>query len=140
MAEITQTVSIAADAEKIYQAITTQKGMEGWWTRDCSVREDSAEFRFEGGAMAVSFRRDDAKPSDRVHWTCVSQKNNPEWQDTTMLFELSSNGKETEVSLVHGGWKKAGTDTYNMCVGGWEFFMNSLKGYVETGEGTPHDK
>ena len=139
MANITQNLSIQGNPKSIIEAITTQAGMEGWWTTTCEVKDDDAEFRFEHGNMRVAFRYDSVA-ADRVAMTCTGNHNNPEWQDTTLLFELEPNGKSTELHFVHDQWKKEGTEVYNMCVGGWDFFLNSLKSYIEKGEGTPHDK
>jgi uncharacterized protein YndB with AHSA1/START domain len=137
MERISTQRNIQASPSKVQQALTSQTGLRGWWTGDCEVKGDEATFRFakEGGVMELRFRVDEAKP-DSVKWTCVAQQNNPEWEGTQVSFSLSPTHDGTRVDFNHLGWPKK-SQVYEMCVGGWDHFMNSLKSYVETGKGTP---
>lgn len=64
-------------------------------------------------------------------------QNNPDWQNTRVIFRLSPSGQGTRLEFEHTGWR-AKTKVYEMCDGGWSHFMNSLKSYMEMGSGTPH--
>jgi uncharacterized protein YndB with AHSA1/START domain len=139
MAHITQDIRIEAGRDEVFRALTTQQGYAAWWTKNCEVGEDQVELVFEGGQIKACFRFDERSP-DNVRLTCVSNHNNPEWQDTTLRFALSEDGGATHLRFAHDRWKKNGTTVYNKCVGGWEYFLGSLKAYVETGKGTPHDR
>lgn len=137
MADITQDIRIDAPRAKVHDAITGQEGLAAWWTKGSTVDGDRADFRFDGGGMGVGFRFDDRSP-EKVSFTCISNHNNPEWQDTTMLFALTDDQGATKLHFVHDKWPAADTDSFKMCVGGWDHFLNSLKAYVETGAGTPN--
>jgi len=140
MEAITNEVRIDSTASKVYQALSTQEGFRGWWTTDCDVdaREGGeAEFRFNQGQVAMRFRFDRLDRDKAVRMTCIGHKNNEEWQGTTLSFDLEPQGAEaTEVRFRHDGWARK-SDCYDQCVGGWDHFMKSLKGYVETGTGAP---
>jgi len=137
MEKISTQRNIVASPSHVQRALTTTEGLRAWWTGDCELNGQEARFRFakEGGVMELAFRVDVAAP-DRVEWTCIGQRNNPDWQDTRVLFELSPTHDGTRLDFAHTGWKEKGK-VYEMCVAGWDHFMNSLKSYAETGKGTP---
>jgi uncharacterized protein YndB with AHSA1/START domain len=145
MDSIQNTIEIATSPGKVYQAITTTEGERGWWTTDCEVGArvgEQAVFRFNpmeggGGTMELRFRIDRLEPGKAVEWTCVGQLNNPDWQDTKVSFRLAPAGAGTRLEFVHGEWR-ARTKVFEACVAGWSHFLASLKGYLETGKGTPH--
>ena len=140
MEAITNEARIDASPSKVYEAISTHDGFRGWWTKDCDVdaREGGeAEFRFDQGKVAMRFRFDRLDPGKAVRMTCIGNKNNEEWQGTTLSFDLEpQGGSATTVHFRHDGWARK-SQCYDQCVGGWSHFMNSLKGYVETGTGAP---
>ncbi len=141
MEAIANEARIDAPPRKVYEALSTETGYRGWWTKDCDVdaREGGeAEFRFNQGQVAMKFRFDRLNPEKTVRMTCVGNTNNPEWQGTKLTFDLQpqGGGGGTEVRFRHDGWAGK-SDCYNQCVGGWDHFMKSIKGYVETGTGAP---
>jgi uncharacterized protein YndB with AHSA1/START domain len=137
MEKISTQRNITARPSNVHSAITTTEGLRGWWTGDAEVKGNEAEFRFnkDGGGMELKFRIDAVEP-DWVEWTCIGQKNNPDWLGTRVSFKLSPTHDGTRLDFDHTEWREKGT-VYEMCVGGWDHFMNSLKAYVETGKGTP---
>jgi uncharacterized protein YndB with AHSA1/START domain len=141
MAKIDNTLTIAGAPEKVFEAIVSPDGLRSWWAVEADSRaEEGGEARlaFDGGGMKVTFRFDELAPGERVRMTCVANENNPEWQDTTLDYQLASDGDGTKLVFSHDNWAKAGTKTYEMCVAGWTHFLGSLKGYVETGKGMPN--
>jgi uncharacterized protein YndB with AHSA1/START domain len=146
MEKIESTIEIAAPPAELYRALTTTEGHRGWWTTDCAVGGavgEDAVFRFDpmgdggGDVTEMRFRIDRLEPDRSVAMTCVGQKNNPDWQDTRLTFTLSPSGSGTRVGLAHSAWRERNR-VYDMCVGGWNHFLSSLKAYAETGTGTPH--
>lgn len=51
-----------------------------------------------------------------AHWLCQSGQ---EWQDTTLLFDLTATGKNTLLRLTHADWA-AETDYFVSCTTVWE--------------------
>jgi len=145
MEKIETSIEIHAAAAAIYRALTTLEGQRGWWTSDCEVGDavgQESVFRFDPmgeahGHMEMRFRIDRLDADRTVAWTCVGQRNNPDWQDTRLTFTLTPSGGKTRLDLVHSAWRER-TVVYDACVAGWTHFMQSLKAYAETGTGTPH--
>lgn len=136
--QIENGIDIQADNARVLEALSTQKGIESWWTVDASVNEREATYRFlgrPGGGRTVTFRVEH-KTADKLVLRCVKNENNPDWQDTELRFEVKSAGSAVRVELKHSGYP-AKNVTYDECTKGWAFFLGSLKSYLETGTGTP---
>jgi uncharacterized protein YndB with AHSA1/START domain len=142
METIQNSIEIAAESRKVFDAITTTEGNKGWWTTSCEVGRKAGEqavFRFRGGTIAMRFRIDRADAGKAVEWTCTGHEANPEWEGTRVIFQLASTPTGTRVDFQHQGWRER-SKMYDECTGGWQYFLASLKSYVETGAGTPDGK
>jgi len=140
METIANTTEINAPLAKVREAITTTAGHRGWWTLDADIGAragDTARVRFEKAPpMALTFRIDRVDDHGLV-WTCTGHENNAEWLETRLTITLAPHAGGTRVELAHSDWR-ARTEMFERCTGGWRYFMDSLKAYVETGTGTPH--
>ncbi len=137
MASIIHDLRIESPRSKVIEALTTREGLAAWWTKNCTVDGDHAEFPFDDGAGSLTFRFDSRGP-DKVALTCVANRNDPEWQDT-LLFDLKDGHGAVDVHFVHVGWQTSDSDYFKDCSDGWGYFMKSLKAYLETETGTPVD-
>jgi len=157
MANIHHQLVIGATAEKVYNAITTQEGLAGWWTPEATAKpaiDSVARFPF-GPDYAKEMKIVELKPSALVKWNCI--KGVDEWVGTNLSFQLHPGDKntlsrsfpevggqiaqskfETGTLLLfhHDDWK-AYTTMYGECNYTWGQFMRSLKLYCETGKGRP---
>ena len=108
-------ICIAAPAQKICRAITTEEGIKGWWTTD--VKRDANEggravFGFENRSVIFQMRIKQMAASSIVRWEC-EESTSPDRIGTTQEFrlELQSDG-EVLVKFCHGGWKSGGDHCY----------------------------
>lgn len=137
---------IAAPPGAVYSALTTQEGIEGWWTTTCSVAEEA------GGAVTVRFDRtfktflvERLEPTALVRWKCVDARlevpglslRPDEWVGTVIEFSLAADGTTgTVLSLSHIGLGPR-FECYELCSRGWDDFLGSLRQFAETGVGSP---
>lgn len=142
MQHIRHRLRIGAPANKVYDAITTQEGLAGWWCRDTTAKPETgtvARFVFSPDyfkEMAIT----ELQPLRLIRWTCT--KGYEEWIGTRIAFELQPDGDTTVLSFHHEGWTDY-TPMYMACNYHWALFMRSLKLLCETGKGRPdpeHDK
>ena len=138
MPEIRHRVTITAPLGQVYEAIATPEGISQWWTRD-GVRGESAEgsllsFYFGHPEPAAVMKVTRLDPAGQVCWSCVGGAD--EWVGTTLAFDLAETGDETVVLFTHGGWVSS-SEFMAHCSARWAYFLLSLKGYLETGKGTP---
>jgi uncharacterized protein YndB with AHSA1/START domain len=133
-------IEIAAPAEKIYLALTTEEGIKGWWTVD--VKMDShaggkAVFSFMKHSVEFQMRIEQLTPPSLVRWQCV-QSTSSDWVGTTQEFVLEPQPDgETLIKFCHGGWKSGGDHCY-YCNTTWGHLMVSLKNYAEHGVKNPY--
>ena len=138
MNSIKQEVRINASAEQAYQALTRQSGYRSWWNAAGEVPETvggEAKLHFvqDGQPIEMQFRIDEMKEGEVVRWTCVGHSM-PSWVGTTLTWRLKGQGVEVLVSFEHAGWKD---EAPAAVARGWQYFVGSLKSYLETGTGQP---
>lgn len=149
MSSYAKKLIIETSPEKIYQAISTEKGLTSWWTQHVEL------YPHIGGIATFHFGKDSyavmkiAKllPNKEVVWKCVEQnflrKDTDivdEWVGTTIRFIITDT-KDDHVDLffAHEGLMPS-LACYKDCESGWDYFLDSLKAYLETGTGTPYTK
>ena len=137
-APLMHSVTIAADADKIYEAISTGKGLASFWTRDSQAEPkvgSTAKFGF--GGPRLELKVDELKPNRVVRWS--SPGGFPAWVGTTITWEIehAENGG-SEVKFSHDGWPaelpQADLASVNYT---WGRIVGRLKKYMETGEPVP---
>lgn len=146
MSHFTQRLVIGATPAAVYAALTTPTGLRAWWTQDCDVdtrRGGRLHFRF--GRNHKEMRIETLAP-DAVEWRCTAAAivtaglaRQDEWVGTRIVFRLTPEGAcRTRLEFSHIGLTPA-LECYDLCRGGWQYFLASLQQYLETGRGTPHE-
>lgn len=138
MKKIIHYVHIAAPISEVYQALTTQKGLSGWWTTDVKVEPGV------GGIVDFYFNKHfhpDMKVTNLnedtlVEWECVSGHDN--WQDNIFSFELRSEGNTTKLMFNQIYAQELSDEIYGTYNYNWGYYLNSLKKFCETGTGVPY--
>jgi len=133
-------LSIAAPPECVHKALTTLDGLAGWWTPNVSgTPAPGGELAFEFPAHNVrTVMRVGMDTPARVEWTCM-ESTHDEWPGTRLSFELLDGDVGTVLKFEHAGLIPA-LECYGACRRGWEFFLDSLVLYAETGTGTPYSR
>lgn len=128
---------IVAPVEKVYEAITTQEGLAGWWTPETTAKaEVGSMLRFGFGPdYFKNMEVTDLKPYSLVKWQCIQAFE--DWIGTTLTFELEPHQKGTVLLFHHDGWKSY-TSEFASCSFDWALFFRSLKFLCETGKGFPY--
>lgn len=147
MESYSKEITINASAQEVYQAITTQEGLSRWWA-PCEVGSkvgEEATFHFDKDF--ATFRIEKLDPNKEVVWKCTNHHftitgsdKTDEWIGTTVRFNLSRNPDgATALSFIHEGLTP-NLDCCEACFDGWNYFLESLKQYLETGKGTPYGR
>jgi uncharacterized protein YndB with AHSA1/START domain len=138
MADMYHAISIAAPAEKVYEAIVTQAGLRAWWTAD-SVAEarvgSTAEFGFRNRAAVFRMRVEELQPGRRVVWACLGDVD--EWKGTRLTWEIAPKDGGAELRFTHGDWRST-AGAYPLCNSTWGELMHRLKAYAEGKAPGPH--
>lgn len=144
-------VTIDAKPARVFAALTTNEGIEGWWGSACT-----GEFRV-GSRFDVRFGSDGhsvmevthLEPNAEVRWACVASTESnaadsepDEWVGTTLIWRLSPGpdggaAAGTDLWLEHVGLTPV-LMCFEECNDIWNTLLpGSLKPYAETGKGSP---
>jgi len=138
MPEIKISIEINNVVEKVYDAITKEENVKGWWTSDTTLDSEKGRFGFNPYGDFVDIIVEKLEPNKVVEWKVIDSvmlKKN-EWVGTFIRFELSENKGKTILNFTHSGWLEK-SKVFNSCTNGWNHFLKSLKSYLETGYGKP---
>jgi len=137
-------ILISAKPELVYKAIT--ENIDKWWTELSSPAVQVGNrlvVRFEmntSWVMTVS----EANPNRSLNWKVVEANHDlenlskkDEWKGTTIKWEIVENKNGSKVTLTHQGLVPK-LECFEICQTGWNYFLGSLKDYLETGKGYPY--
>ena len=74
--------------------------------------------------------------NDSVAWECI--EGDSEWIGTTLNFKFGPHERGTMVTFKHDGWDSI-DGGYGNCNFDWARYFLSLRSYVESGQGQPHE-
>lgn len=137
MAAIVEERTIAATPRSVFNALTRQEEIVRWWSDEASVRPEVGslgEFRFRPPAGVLQFEVTELKEGSLVRW--LSRQGPPQWGGTSVTWQLIPVQDGTKVSFIHDEFAEVDA-TYEQTRKNWNYFLNSLKSYLETGKGTP---
>lgn len=128
-------VVIKASPAHVYEAVTTQEGLAGWWCKQTTAKPEEGFVNvFLFGQFRNEMKITGLSPGKKVDWQCIQSID--EWVNTNLSFDLEDKDGKTLLRFTHGNWREA-TDMYAACTYDWGRFIKSLKDYCETGTGTP---
>jgi uncharacterized protein YndB with AHSA1/START domain len=132
MADIMHLVTIAAPPERVYEALTTTEGITKWWTRDADLDATAGgtgTFRFHDGNDVTTVTVKELEPPLHVLWKTTSSFR-PEWEGTTIVFDLRAEKGNTVLAFAHRGFEAA-DERYAVTTTGWGVYLQHLKEYLE---------
>lgn len=124
-------------AREVYRALTTQKGLAGWWTTDVTADTKvggTIDFRFADQFHPI-MKIVALEPGEKVVWQCVA--NEDAWLDNTFTFELDEKDGDTQVMFAQDYAKKISDEMYGTFNFNWGYYLHSLKKLCEDGKGFP---
>lgn len=137
MADILHRVGIRAPAAAVFAALSEEKGLAGWWTKNVKTASrigTVAQFRF-GDHGFNDMKIVELSPGKRVKWQCVDGA--PEWIGTELTFDLRQENGMTVLLFAQRGWREQ-VEFMHYCSTKWATYLLGLKSLCETGKGTPY--
>ena len=137
MAAIFKELTIQAAPRQVWDALTQPEEIARWWTDDLSTIPEVgslSEFYFSKRKFVIQFEVAELEQDKKVHW--LSRKGPPHWVGTSITWQLEPVQNGTRVIFTHDGFTQVDM-VYEQTQGNWEYFLGSLKSYLETGKGTP---
>jgi uncharacterized protein YndB with AHSA1/START domain len=137
MAAIVEQLTIEATPQRVWGALTKPEEIVQWWAYEARVKPEVGslgEFRFRPPAGGLKFEVAELDAGEKVHW--ISRQGPPHWAGTSVTWKLTPYQNGTTVVFTHDGLAQA-DEVFERTRGNWEYFLASLKSYLETGKGTP---
>lgn len=121
--------------EVVLEALRSTDRIAGWWgsTTGSAAEGDTFEVAFGEPRIVIIAASVDAR---RVEWNVKRAAHTPEWDGTTIVFELEPAGAGTELRFRHHGLTPQ-FECFDMCNEGWTHYLGSLVDYVDRGAGRP---
>lgn len=138
MTDILHRIIIEASPEKVYNALTEEKGLSAWWTNaktEGKVGSQASFFFGPNGEHQVVMEITDLVKNELISWKCIDGP----WVNTDAFqFHIQPDERGSALQFSNSGWADA--DAFYMhCNSKWGFFLTvSLKNLLETGKGQPH--
>ena len=136
MANIKHNVKINSSPHSVFEAITTEKGLRGWWTTGTTAKPHKGfinHFQF-GDTHFKKMKITELSNPTMVQWHCVAGDH--EWIGTTVSFILEEKDGGTFLKFAHDNWTEE-SEYFGVCTYHWGRFLFSLKLLCETGKGEP---
>jgi hypothetical protein len=143
--DFTMTLSTEKSPKEVFAAVTN---VRGWWSAkligNSEKQDDEFEFQYEDIHYSTQ-KLIEVIPNKKVVWLVTDsrltflKKDQSEWTDTKISFEISEKGKKTELRFTHFGLVPE-IECFEACSKGWSHYVkNSLLKLINTGKGKPHE-
>jgi hypothetical protein len=121
MAHIHQKLLISAPVDKVFQAITTQEGLAGWWTPEATAQptvNTVARFPF-GPSYFKEMKITELIPQRLVKWLCISgdKQCSYTWGQflrSLKLFCETGVGRPGPINIILNGWHQNSAMVYKL--------------------------
>lgn len=143
--DFTSTISVTEGPMQAFNAI---KNFRGWWSEDIEGATDKLGeifFYHYKDVHLCRMKLVEELAGKKLVYEVVDNhfsftKDKMEWIGTKLIFDIISEGKDTEVKFTHLGLVPE-YECYNVCNDAWTgFIQKSLKGFINTGKGEPNPK
>jgi hypothetical protein len=126
------------------EVISKINRVDKWWAKDFSGKAEKLndKFTIRFGSTFVDFEISELVSNKKVVWKVTNcflpwLKNKTEWNNTVVVYEVSSANGSTKINFTHVGLVP-NLECYEQCENGWTRFVTvSLPKYLETGVGLP---
>ncbi len=140
MADIVHELTINAPRKKVFEMVSTPKGLDQWWTKSSSgeAKKDAEFLLFFGPGYdwRAKVKRYDPSGTFEIQFTEAHE----DWAGTRVRFELEAERSGvTRVRFHHTGWTVANKHWRVSCYC-WAMYLRIMRRYLEYGEEVPYEK
>jgi Activator of Hsp90 ATPase homolog 1-like protein. len=141
----TRTLLVDKTPKEAFEAVNN---VRGWWTENLKGSSQKLNDEFEVHFGDVHYSRQkliEVVPDTKVVWLITDSKltflkDQKEWTDTKITFDISTQGDKTQVRFTHVGLVPE-IECYGDCSNAWSDYINhSLRSLIVTGKGQPEPK
>ncbi|WP_028980397.1 SRPBCC family protein [Sporocytophaga myxococcoides] len=143
--DFTTSILVNQSPSEVYNAVNN---VRGWWSEEIegSTNKLNDVFMYHYKDVHISkMKLIEVIPNQKIVWLVLENhfnftKDNSEWKDTNISFEITKKGNQTELKFTHIGLTSH-YECYEICQEAWgNYIQNSLRKLIETGKGEPNPK
>ena len=139
MADIFHDFLVKAPAARVFEAISTPRGLDCWWTKN-SAGEPKLGAEYElGFGPSYLWRARVSKRAGTSAFEFEMTHADADWTGTRVGFQLEEKGGTTNARFHHTGWPNANEHWRISCYC-WAMYLRIMRRYVEHGEFVPYEK
>src|SRR5215472_14679030 len=138
-ADYQTTIRVNASPDSLFDALTTVTGLAAWWNPASGSGDTGGELRLIMNAPEpLVIHVDEATRPTSVRWTVTDCPFLPDWIGTRPTFTITPvDGDTSELHFHHQGLSEE-LECIDMCTRSLDFYMTSLRDYLEGGCGNPY--
>ena len=139
MPDIFHDFTIAAKRGAVFEAITTPRGLDEWWTKTSFGEPRSGAIYELGFGPGFDWRARVTNIAPNETFEIQMIEADEDWTDTRVRFDLAAGSGVTPVRFRHVGWP-SNNDHYRVSCDCWAGYLRILRRYLEHGEHVPYEK
>ena len=138
-ADYQTTIRVKASPDALFDALTTVTGLAAWWNPATGSGQSGGDLQFiMNSPEPLVIHVDEATRPTSVRWTVTDCPFLPDWIGTRPTFSIAPvDGDTSELHFHHQGLSEE-LECIDMCTRSWDFYMTSLRDYLEVGRGNPY--
>jgi hypothetical protein len=136
-------ILVSQTPAEAFEAITN---VRGWWSEEIeggtAKLNDVFHYHFKD-VHNCTIKLTEVIPGKKVAWHVLDNyfnftKDDSEWKDTKVIFEISEVGNKTQVTVTHLGLVPE-YECFDICSNAWtQYIQQSLFSLITTGKGQPN--
>ncbi|MGC4103821.1 SRPBCC family protein [Ferruginibacter sp.] len=143
--DYTATITVNNTPTEAFNAINH---IAGWWTQSVegSSTQLNESFTVRFGETFITLKITELVPGKKISWLVTDcykhwlQHNKKEWLNTSIHWQISTEGKSTSINFTHVGLLP-GKECYDGCENAWNgYIKGSLYKLLTEGKGRPELK
>ena len=137
MADIFHYFSIQAPVEKVFESVSTPKGLNSWWSQDSKGKPGPGETYLLCFGPKYNWKAIISKYIPGNEFELRFIESDMDWNDSRVGFILADKDVFTDVQFYHTGWKDDNRHfrISNYC---WAMCLRILRRNLEYGEEVPY--
>ncbi len=139
MADIVHDLTINAPVSAVYEAVSSPKGLDAWWTRKASGVPDLGNTYVLWFGPEHDWRAEVSRCARNTVFELCLTAADDDWIGTRVGFALAEEEGKTTLRFSHAGWiaRNEHFRISNFC---WAMYLRLLKRYVEYDEVVPYER
>jgi len=139
MADIVMDFPINASVDRVFQAVSTGRGLESWWTkRSTGEAKLGGEFELHFGS-GFDWRAKVTQCVVNSVFELQVVAAHDDWMNTRVGVQLEGKGGTTNVRFHHTGWPTP-NEHWRVSVYCWAMYLRIMRRHIEHGENVPYEK